>query len=197
MQLAAVGPDGAHILLIKRPRQMNYNAPLGIVPDPSARVLAMILRALSAENTAVRYARGGMPVCTYLLPHIGVIAGSTPCALPMFADTVRQVAQRRRADVLLCRTGLHPEILDPVTIDVALAAGSGEIDLSGMVLYRHPNRNLWLVSSTEAHANVKLSAAGLRLVSTPPFSDRHERADGVCRAAAEIVRAMTQQGAMS
>ena len=160
--------------------------PVGPFADVSARLLALPLAAMAVTTADVARFTDGMPAASCGVARLHLVIGATVCAAPMFRDTIARVAMAWRHDVMLVRTGLFPERLDNVTVDVAVVGGDVLVahDLS---FYRHHDRSLWLVSNDRG-PTVRLDETGLVLERRAPFADADERIDGVSRAASEIAR---------
>jgi hypothetical protein len=161
--------------------------------DLSSRILALPLGALRAALVDLAPFGWGMPSGSVEFSKASLVIGATVCSAPMFRDTITTVANRRHGDVLLVRTGFHPETLNEVTSDVALFASGDVLLLPDMLLYRGLDHRLWLVSPDD-RVFVEICAAGLRLRIQPPFFSEAERGDGLCRAAREIVYIATRRG---
>lgn len=111
---------------------------------------------------------------------------STPCNAPLFRETLTRACTETGRDILLVRTGLFPETLDPVVADIALVGSEKPLILTDLCFMRADGR-LWLVPQDDGPV-VEVRHDGLDLQLEPPFADRDERGDGVSRAASEIVR---------
>lgn len=166
---------------------MSLAPPVGPFADPVTRVLTLPLAALRASLADAAPITKGMPAASVALPRLNLVAGATPIDPPMFRDVICQVARNTGHDVMLVRTGLHPETLDPVRVEVAINAGGETLIFADLAFYRHGSGELWLVPP---HRGVYLEFTedGLCLQTIPPFTTIHERGDGLCRAASEIVR---------
>lgn len=164
----------------------------GPMLDPSVRVLQLPLGQFT-EPVEMLSGGDGLPDGAVYLPSANLALASTPCAMPMFENVALDVCERRRSDVLLQRTGLFPETLDPVTVEVALIMDDMAAFVSDLVYMRHHNGSLWLVPQ-QVGPYIEVSENGLAISSMPPFVTWDERTDGVCRAAAEIVRLMRRRG---
>lgn len=165
--------------------------PVGHMLDPSVRVLQLPLAELS-EPVEILTGGDGLPAGALHLPSANLVIASTPCDTPVFERTAIDVCRLRGTDVLLQRTGLHPETIDPVTVEVALVTRLGTAFANRLIYMRHRNGSLWLVPE-EAGFYVHIRPTGLEISSVPPFITWSERCDGVCRAAAEIVRIVTRR----
>ncbi|WP_442678324.1 hypothetical protein ACSBM8_12385 [Sphingomonas sp. ASY06-1R] len=163
-----------------------------LAPDLWTRLLSLPHAALGAEASEPIAVSAGLPAGAFLIESANVILSATPCDQPMFSDMMERVARSRRRDVLLMRTGFHPEILNPVQACVALVAERDVLMLEGMAFYRHDDQSLWLVP-IDAGPFIAIEPRGLRLEMIPPFLTYDQRVDGLCRAAAEIVRISTRQ----
>lgn len=171
---------------------MPLKPPVGPFADPSSRVLQMPLVAVGATAEMLRTVTDGLPAGAVEVDAANVVMAATPCEPVVFRDVIVRHAQEQRRDVLLARTGLWPEMLSPVTAEVALTVDRDVVMIADLVFFRHVDGTLWLVPSRNGPF-VTISPAGLGLEMTAPFRTWSERSDGVCRAAAEIVR-ITRRG---
>lgn len=168
-------------------------SPIGNDTDPSARVLALPFNAMAVTLTDLAPFTAGMPAAACRIATRNLVVGATVCSAPMFLDRIAKVASDTRDDVMLVRTGLLPERIDPVTADVAIVGGDVLV-VTALSFYRHTDRSLWLVP----HATgpfVRLCHTGLCLEVDPPFASADERSDGLCAAAAEIARIAARRSA--
>lgn len=94
---------------------------------------------------------------------------------------------------ILCGTGLFPETIDPVTVDVALTVAAKPSVVKRLTFARHRDKSIWLVPEGAAPF-LQLRPEGLAISTVTPFKTADERSDAVCRAAAEIVRIGTRSG---
>lgn len=133
-----------------------------------------------------------MPACTVRVGETRLLVSATSQYAPAFADTLEQVSCASGDDILLIRGGRHPEILDQVSVDVALHYEGEALVVCDMQFFRHTDRGLWLVPSKRGPC-IELTRTGLRLEMLPPFLDAEDRATGLCRAAADIVRLMRRR----
>ena len=155
--------------------------------DPSARVLALPLQELAACPADLLSFTDGMPVQGHLLPTCNLVLAATSFDAPLIRLAIKEAARRWHHSVLLVRSGMHPETLDPVLVDVGIAGVPTSVH--DLAFYRHTDASLWLVPSKCSAANwLKIDKAGLNRFGQPPYADADERSDGLCRAAAEIVR---------
>lgn len=161
--------------------------PVGVFADTSTRVLRLPLVAIGATAERLVAVTGGLPAGAVEVTDSNVVMASTPCAGDIFRDVIARHAYEQRKDVLLTRTGLWPETLSPVTAEVALTLEEEVLVVTELAFFRHVEGGLWLVP-TRPGPFIAITHAGLGLEMTPPFQTWHERSDGVCRAAAEIVR---------
>lgn len=165
--------------------------PVGHMLDPSLRVLQLPLGEF-AEPVEVFGGGHGLPAGALYLPDANLVLASTLCDPPLFERAALDACLALKSDMRLQRTGLHPETLDPVTIEVALVTREGAAYADRLVYMRHRNRTLWLVPQ-ETGFFVEIRADGLSISSVPSFITWSERCDGVCRAAAEIVRIVSRR----
>lgn len=153
--------------------------------DPCLRILALPLRMLAAPPILLR-GGDGLPAGALHIPAARLILAATPCDAPMFRDAARAACVTHDRDILLVRSGLFPETFDPVAVDVFLVGPDGPLMLSNLSFLRRADR-LWLVPDTSG-PSVEIASSGLELALELPFADPEERSDGLCRAAADIVR---------
>lgn len=163
------------------------------LPDAAARIMALPFAALAVTEPDITPFTHGMPAGTCLIDPLNLVIGATPCGTPMFRETIEKVARDHGHDVLMLRTGLFPETLDAVSADVVLVGGD-PITMTEMAFFRRHDGSLWLVPQEGNAAFIRLDAGGLSLMTHPPFDSVWERSDGLCRAAAEIVRIARGQG---
>lgn len=152
----------------------------------------MPLVAVGATAEMLRNVTGGLPAGAVEIETAKVVMAATPCDAGVFRDVIVRHAQQHCRDVLLARTGLWPEVLTPVSADVALTLDGDVLMIVDLVFFRHTDGSLWLVPSRSGPF-IAITPAGLGLEMIPPFGTWSERSDGVCRAAAELVR-ITRSG---
>lgn len=166
-------------------------SPIGQSLDPSQRVLSLPLAAFD-EAPIPLGALAGLPAGALEFASANLVMAATPCEAPLFGAKVEGACARFGRDVMLVRTGLFPETMNPVTVDIALVGPDGPFRISGLSFLRHYDHSLWLVPP-EVGPFVEIRGDGLALQTTPPFVTWDERCDGVCRAASEIVRLVTRR----
>lgn len=162
------------------------SSPIGLSLDLSSRVLALPLRMIDAEPDMLGGGNGLPAGCLDLTP-ANLILAATPCDAPLFEQAIANACTRFDRDILLVRTGLFPETLNPVTSQVALRTRGEPLLLDRLTFMRGRDGDLWLVPEGTG-VFVEVRHDGLALETTPPFVTWDERCDGVCRAASEIVR---------
>lgn len=162
--------------------------------NPFARVLTLPLQALAACPSDILSFARGMPVQAHLLPACNLVLAATSCDGPLVRSAVQEAARTWHYSVLLVRSGRHPETLDPVLVDAKIAGVP--VGLHDLAFFRHTDASLWLVPSENPVAHwLKIDAAGVSRFGRAPYADADERSDGLCRAAAEIVRLMSSRRA--
>ncbi|MFN3727364.1 MAG: hypothetical protein ACK4SZ_13805 [Allosphingosinicella sp.] len=137
----------------------------------------------------------GLPAGAVHLKDRQLILAGTPCDPPLFQEAMHDAAAATGADVILIHHGLHPEVLNPVRFSVLVHMSREPQLLEDMVLYYHQADGYWLVPTAKG-LFIALQEDGLRVDFEPPFITFHERSEGVCHAAAMIVRGMRKTGAM-
>jgi len=154
--------------------------------DTSLRLLTLPLDAMGAPPVTLAGV-GGLPEGALDIAPAGLLVAATPCETPLFTGAIVDAARRCERDVLLIRTGFAPELLDLVTVDVALVTLTGPVLFPGLIFYRGEEGGLWLVPPRPGPV-IAIRPDGLHRMTVPPFATTEARAAGVCRAAAEIVR---------
>lgn len=157
--------------------------------DASTRILSVPLGALRVGPADLVRVADKLPASAVRIGSRGLILAATPCAYPMF-DNLEAIAARHQCDVMLVRTGLFPETMDPVTVDVALYTGLETVSLIDLHFCRRSDGSLWLVGEPN-QPTVQIGQRGLALCMEWPFVTGHERVEAACSAAAEIVRIAT------
>lgn len=163
----------------------NTNSPAGA--DLATRLISLPLVAMRAVAEIPPEPVVDMPDCTVSVPAAKLLVAATPLPAPVFAETLEQVARTHDCDVLLIRSGSHPESIDAVTVDIALRFDGDALAVTDLLLFRHEDTGLWLVPSARGPC-VELTPKGLRLEMLAPYLDADDRSAGLCRAAAEIAR---------
>lgn len=164
--------------------------PTGSMLDPALRVLALPLEIFKEQPAMC--GGNGLPAGALEIASANLILAGTPCEAPLFRGATLAASASTGRDVVLVHTGFWPETVDPVTVDVALFGVTGPLALSDLIFLRANDGSLWLVPQ-EVGPFIEIRHDGLALNSLPPFLTWHERCDGVCRAAAEIVRIVTRR----
>lgn len=162
------------------------------VADLIMRLISLPLVAMKTVAVIPPQTIPNMPSCTMSVPAARLLVAVTPHPAPTFADTLEQVSRTHNNDVLLIRSGHHPETIDAVTVDVALRFGGDALAVTNMLLFRHDDHGLWLVPAVRGPF-VELTSAGLRLELLAPYLDADDRSAGLCRAAIEIARLTRQR----
>jgi hypothetical protein len=171
---------------------MNIQTFQDHVSRHTRRMLGLLLDIVSQETGSP--APGGLPAGALHLGPAKLIIAGTPCDAPVFHGAMRAAAAATGADVVLVHHGLFPETMSQVTFSVLVHMSGQPYLLENMVLYHHPEDGYWLVPSSLG-PYVALEQKGLRVDFQPPFVTFVERMDGVCAAAAKVVRATRFVGA--
>ncbi|SEJ53426.1 hypothetical protein SAMN05518849_10851 [Sphingobium sp. AP50] len=166
--------------------------PSGSTLDPSLRVLALPFHALGAAGKV--HAGDGLPAGAFDVASANLVIAATPCSAPLFRPAIDKACRRTDRDVMLVRTGLFPETLDPVSVDLALSYPGGPLIINDLAFMRRSDGSLWLVPQ-RLGPFVEIRTDGLALTTTPPFATWDERCDGTSRAASQIVRIVNRRGA--
>ena len=160
------------------------------LPSSSRALRDLLLGALGTPQQRPLGGNTGLPAGAVDLIEHNVVLAVTPVTERLFdAALVRHAAASSR-DVVLVRSGLHPETLDPVRVDVALRSScGGPILVPNLSLWRGADGSLHLVP--ERHdLFIAVAGHGLDVLLVAPWDTLDERDDGLTRAAAEVVRAV-------
>ncbi|MEO1968561.1 MAG: hypothetical protein ABGW87_07615 [Sphingomonadaceae bacterium] len=139
-------------------------------------------------------ARWGLPVGAVHLPDRNLIVAGTPCDAPLFQQAMVSAAKSSGSDVVMMHHGFCPETLDPVEFSVLVHIDEYPNLFEHLLLYSDLDGNFWLIPSLVG-PSIALESDGLRVSSEPPFMTWHQRSDGLCRAAKEVVKASRWQEA--
>jgi len=154
--------------------------------NPALRLLALPLVAMAWAGP-IRTVK-----CAYLPPdaiafgNCKLVCAVTQADEPMFADFAN-AADELASDIILIRAGLSPEQDNAVTVDIALRTPAELLVKRAYHFMERDNGDLCLCASRSSGPAIQLTGRGLELHIRQPFSN-DERADGACRAAAQIVR---------
>jgi hypothetical protein len=150
----------------------------------ASRTTTAILNLIRAPlgHPAAEQITMGLPAGSLLLRTPKLAIGGTPCTVPLFRGTMRNVATKLNVDVLVARHGNYPELLDCTLFDVATPSGGDVVCIHDLVLYVDRFDEHWLVPSG-AGAFIRIGFDGLHIESEPPFVAWSERCDGVCAGA--------------
>ncbi|RYY29340.1 MAG: hypothetical protein EOP62_00425 [Sphingomonadales bacterium] len=171
---------------------MTSSTPSAHDHSVGSRILALPLGAIGDAPMMMYDPSGGELPGAIEMDAINLVVASTHFEAPRLLDTIALVSCNHRRDLMLVRAGIFPETFNPVTVDVALDAGGDALVLTDRAFFRHVDRTLWLVPEGDGPF-IEICQRGLRLEMISPFLTSEERVDGLCRAAAEIVR-LTAQG---
>lgn len=159
--------------------------------SPSSRALRnLILGALDQPRPERVGGNTGLPAeaveCVQKL-----VVVTTSVTERLFDEALLRFADRSRRDVVLVRHGFHPETLDPVRVDVALRVSAGRpVLVPDLSLWRGVGGTLHLVPNGN-DLFIEVAKHGLNALLVRPWNGWQERCDGLARAAAEVVRAVT------
>ncbi|WP_019832714.1 hypothetical protein [Sphingomonas sp. PR090111-T3T-6A] len=154
----------------------------------SARLIQLPLEATDAIPELLT-GSVGMPRCSVCLPDLHlVLAATADDHAGRFRDAVRVAANAFDSNVLMIAHGKWPERLNPVQISALLKLSSGHLLLDNLLFYRDREDGLWFIPANGRGPWLAIGPDGLHLSMTAPYIDQDERSDGLCRAAAQIVR---------
>lgn len=129
----------------------------------------------------------GLPDATVDVPSANLLLSRTPIEEPFFQDTMLRVVEETARDLIVIRSGFHPETLNPLVFDVVLHTPVEPLALYDLSLFRDFDRTLHLVPQEDGPC-VSLVPDKLQVASGLPFASHKARRHGRERAAAEIVR---------
>ena len=166
------------------------------LPASSRALRDFLLAALDRPSPVRLGGNTGLPAeAVDCMDQNFIIAVST-VAERLFDNALLRFAERSRRDVVLVRGGFHPEVLNPVRVDVALRTSFGSPMLvTDLSLWRGTDGSLHLVpDGTDLF--VEVAGHGLDALLVRPWNGWEERCDGLTRAAAEVVRAVSRARAV-
>ena len=140
---------------------------IGPMLDPALRVLRLPLQQFDAPP-AMLGGGAGLPAGALYIEPANLILAGTPCADPMFRDDIAGACLRSGCDVMLVRTGLFPETLNPVTVDVAFVRPEGSLVITDLIFMRAKDSRLWLVPQ-QTGPFFEIRPDGLALQIEPSF----------------------------
>ncbi len=129
----------------------------------------------------------GLPETTLDVLDANLILSTTTIFEPVFRDQMVEIAERTKRDVLVIRSGYHPETLDPLRVDVVLTTMAEPLPVTDLQLCRLDDGGLHLVPRQPGLC-VSIKPGRLEVSMLPPYSTDRERRRGLEVAAAEIVR---------
>lgn len=154
--------------------------------NPALRLLALPLVAMAWAGPIRTVRSAYLPPSSIAFGDCKTLIGVTPADPPLFTDFFK-AALEHRSDVLLIRAGLAPEFDNPVTVDIAIRTPAEVTTFTQYHFVERANGSLWLCAERSEGPAMEVSSRGLALHIRQPFCEE-ERADGACRAAAQIVR---------
>ena len=154
--------------------------------NPALRLLALPLVAMAWAGTIRPVKSAYLPPHAIAFGNCKLVCAVTQANEPMFADFAN-AADELASDILLIRAGLFPEQDNPVTVDIALRTPAELLVRRDHHWVERENADLWVCADNSDGPAMQLTNRGLELHFRRPFSEE-ERADGACRAAAQIVR---------
>lgn len=160
------------------------------LPTASVALLDYILAELGPDEPYPYAGNTGLPAGVELLEHNLIVVATTVTEM-LYTDALMRCAGSRKRDVIVLRHGFHPEVLEPVRIDVALRSVTGPILVPNLNFFRDADDALHLVPA-RPDLNVAIRRHGLEVSMPLPWNTNRERVAGLERAAAEIVRACRQ-----
>ena len=160
------------------------------LPASSRALRDLLLAALDRPSPVRLGGNTGLPVEAVDCMDQNLVITVTTVTERLFDNALLRFAERSRRDVVLVRGGFHPEVLNPVRIDVALRTSFGSPMLvTDLSLWRREDGSLHLVpDGTDLF--VEVAGHGLDALLVRPWNGWEERCDGLTRAASEVVRAV-------
>ena len=160
------------------------------LPASSRALRDFLLAALDRPSPVRLGGNTGLPVEAVDCVDQNLVVAISTVTEKVFSNALLRFAERSRRDVVLVRGGFHPEVLNPVNVDVALRTSFGSPMLvTDLSLWRGVDGSLHLVpDGTDLF--VEVAGHGLDALLVRPWNGWEERCDGLTRAAAEVVRAV-------
>lgn len=152
----------------------------------STHILQQIARELAGPNPPKFEAFAGLPAATVAITSARLIVTVTPLPTSHFEEQALNASSRTGFDTLVVSTGLHPEVLDPVTVSAFTFDLAGTHMIADLTFCRALDGGLLLVPP-EGDWAFSLTPTGLRRIRSA-LADPDERAEAACRWAGEIVR---------
>ena len=157
--------------------------------DPLAKALLehfLIELAIPlAETTPLR--RHGLPDTTIDVVDANLILSVTPIEVPFFRDQMMRVADDTARDVVMLRSGTHPETLNALELDAVVATIAGPHPFYDLSYFRAGDGTLHLVPN-KGGPFISLVPRRVEIAMQAPFLGVRDRSYGREKAAAEIVR---------
>lgn len=151
----------------------------------AARIITHICSCI-ADHSRAPVATCGLPANAVHIPDARLILAATPLDAQLFERNAIRAAMATQYDVLLLGVGLHPEVLNAITVTIVTTEFGIALSELEMVLCRGAGGRL-LVARQRGRSAYAITADGL--VELPhAFADADDRADAANRFAAEIVR---------
>ncbi len=158
------------------------------LPASSRALREFLLASLDRPSPVRLGGNTGLPADAVDCLDQNLVIAVTTVTERLFDNALLRFAERSRRDVVLVRGGFHPEVLNPVRVDVALRTSFGSPMLvADLSLWRGADGSLHLVPD-DTDLFVEVAGHGLDALLVRPWNGWEERCDGLTRAAAEVVR---------
>lgn len=167
---------------------MNLMSYQSHVSSVTRKMIAFLLSTVNRPGQGDQVTLG-LPAGAVHVDEARMIFAGTPCERPLCSNQMRAAASKTGADIVMAHHGFYPEALNPLTFTVLVHVGGEPMMLTELVLYRHSDGGFWLVPAGHGPF-VAIEVDGLRLDHEAPFITFHQRCDGVCAAAASVLRFM-------
>ena len=154
--------------------------------NPALRLLALPLVAMAWAGPIRTVRSSHLPPDAIAFGNCKLVTAVTQADEPLFSD-FSNAADELTCDIVLIRAGLSPEQDNPVTVDVALRTPAELLVKHASHFVERANGDFWLCADRSSGPAMQLTGRGLELHIRQPFCEE-ERADGACRAAAQIIR---------
>lgn len=154
--------------------------------NPALRLLALPLVAMAWAGPIRTVKSTYVPPDAIAFGNCKLVCAVTQADETVFANFAN-AADELASDIILIRAGLSPEQDNPVTVDIALRTPVELLVMRSCYFVERENADLWVCADNSDGPAMQLTNRGLELHFRRPFSEE-ERADGACRAAAQIVR---------
>lgn len=138
-----------------------------------------------SDTTPLRHQ--GLPDATVDVMEANLILSVTPIEVPFFRNQMMRVAENSARDVIMIRSGTHPETLNALVLDAVMATIIQPFPVFDLSFFRARDATLHLVPD-KGGPYISLLPGRVQISRREPFTSARDRSYGREKAAAEIVR---------